>query len=229
MKKITILSLGVILLSLTTSCSYRSATTKWEDSKTAARYFGRGLKILVGGSAQSKLIHHSSEFKGPSEELDYVAMYDEEDSDDNYSHSFPLSKETPGEATSFLPGIEGFHRPTERESRVFQNLHFDTNRDSPRDIEDQRVIKEVAKFLKKNPDYFVFVEGHCDQRGAALYNMALGSRRSSSIRNALIEQGVSLDRLFTISYGKEKLLKEANNPSAWEENRRVQFKLYKKR
>ena len=196
----------------------------WENTKTASRYIGRGMKALVGGGQDSKLLHHDYEFQGP-ESASYIALYDE---DGTESASFPLAEEVPGEGGSFLPGIEGFHDPREKELTVFQHVHFDTNRDIVHGQDDAAIVKSIAKFMKKHPDYFVYLEGHCDQRGAALYNMSLGSRRSNRVRNMLIEHGVDLNRLFTVSYGKERPIDERNNPVAWEKNRRVQFKLYKK-
>ena len=197
----------------------------WQNTKTATRYIGRGFKALGGGGKDSRLIHYQYEFQGP-EDANYIALYDEED--DGKARSFPLSKEVPGEMGSFLPGIEGFHDPVSKETTVFKNVHFDTNRDQLQSQSDIQIIRAISKFMKKNPQYYVYVEGHCDQRGTALYNMSLGSRRGNTVRNALIENGIDLDRLFTVSYGKEKPIDERNNPVAWDKNRRVQFKLYKK-
>ncbi|MCH9632216.1 MAG: Peptidoglycan-associated lipoprotein [Chlamydiae bacterium] len=206
-------------------CGNRSSTSMWENTKTASRYIGRGLKAFGGGGKDSRLIHYQYEFQGP-EDAKYIALHEEGESDD--TKSFPLAREVPGEMDSFLPGIEGFHNPVSKEATVFQNVHFDTNRDQVQGQNDIQIIKAISKFMKKNPNYYIYLEGHCDQRGTALYNMSLGSRRGNTVRNILIENGVDLDRLFTVSYGKEKLIDGSNNPAAWEKNRRVQFKLYKK-
>lgn len=207
------------------ACSGRSSTSMWENTKTASRYIGRGFKALGGGGKDSKLLHYEYEFQGP-EDAAYIALYDEDGKID--SHSFPLAKEVPGELGSFLPGIDGFHDPLSKEATVFKNVHFDTNLDIVLGQDDAMTIKAISKFLKKNPDYYVYIEGHCDKRGTDLYNMSLGSRRSNRVRNMLIENGIDLNRLFTVSYGKEKPIDDRDNPMAWEKNRRVQFKLYKK-
>lgn len=226
MKKIFFTTLITLTLFSLCGCGSRSSTSMWENTKTASRYIGRGFRALAGGGSDSRLIHNQYEFQGP-QDSQYIALYDEED-DGNVAPNFPLAKDSPGELGSILPGIEGFHNPDNKEVSIFRHVHFDTNRDQVHSQDDVQIVKAIAKYLKKNPRCYVYVEGHCDQRGTALYNMSLGSRRSNTIRNMLISHGVDLNRLFTVSYGKEKPIDEANNPVAWEKNRRVQFKLYKK-
>lgn len=228
MKKVFLMFGWCSILALASSCQSRATTSMWENTKTATRYFGRGLKVLGGKGADSRLIHYPYEFEGP-QDLDYIQTNDEEDSDSQLVASYPLAQETPGEMGSFLPGLEGFHHPSEKEQQVFRLLHFDTNKDHVKGTDDYQTIKDVAKYLKKNPSTYVYILGHCDARGTDIYNMALGSRRSNTVRNLLIEQGVNLNRLFTVSYGKEKPLNHANTPKAWEENRRVEFRIYKKK
>lgn len=224
------LSLGLIpFLIFTSACQSRSASAMWENTKTASRYFGRGIKVLSGKGEDSRLIHYPYEFQGPAD-LEYVALVDSDEFDvDQQVASYPLAKETPGELSSFLPGLEGFYSPSQEEQEVFRIIHFDSNKDKVRGPQDFETIKSVARYLKKNPNCYLYILGHCDQRGPEIYNMSLGSRRSNTIRNLLIEQGVNLNRLFTISYGKEKLLNPNNNAKAWAENRRVEFKIYKKK
>lgn len=215
----------VVLTALTVSgCGSRSSTSMWENTKTATRYIGRGFRALGGGGEDSRLLNYPYEFQGP-EDAQYLALYDEDSKDDTV---FPMSKEVPGEMGSFLPGIDGFHDPLDKEVSIFKHIHFDTNMDQIHSKADAEIIRSVSKFLKKNPDYYVYIEGHCDERGPALFNMSLGSKRSNTVRSLLIQEGVDLNRLFTVSYGKEKPLVEGHNPVAWEKNRRVQFKLYKK-
>jgi len=199
----------------------------WENTKTASRYFGRGLKVLGGKGQDSRLIHYPYEFQGP-EDLEFVALCDDEEGGEPLAHGYPTARETPGEMGSFLPGLEGFYEPTVKEQDVFRVLHFDTNKEKVKGNDDYHAVKEVAKYLKKHPNCYIYILGHCDQRGTDVYNMSLGSRRSNTVRNLLIEQGVNLNRLFTISYGKEKPLNPSNNSKAWEENRRVEFRIYKK-
>lgn len=65
-------------------------------------------------------------------------------------------------------------------------------------------LKKQAEWLKDNSSVKVTIEGHCDPRGTREYNLALGERRANSVRKALINIGISSDRVSTISYGKER-------------------------
>ena len=91
----------------------------------------------------------------------------------------------------------------------------DLNRDSPlrplfyeldsADVsaEGQKVLQENASVLKKYPTWQVTIEGHCDERGTAEYNLALGERRAVSVKTYLVSLGIPQDRLRTVSYGKD--------------------------
>lgn len=83
-----------------------------------------------------------------------------------------------------------------------------------------------AAWMKANPAIQIQVEGHCDERGTADYNYALGQRRADAARNYLISQGVEPSRLHTISYGSERPDDPAHNEMAWARNRRAQFLVY---
>ncbi|HXE63704.1 MAG TPA: OmpA family protein [Bryobacteraceae bacterium] len=73
------------------------------------------------------------------------------------------------------------------------------------------------------PNATVNVEGHCDERGSAEYNLGLGDRRASSARDFLIQQGIPADKLKTISYGKERPVCTESDESCWQRNRRAHF------
>ena len=76
-----------------------------------------------------------------------------------------------------------------------------------------------ASFLLQHPSIKVLVEGHCDDRGSEEYNLALGTSRAESLKRALLLQGVSADRVKTISYGKEKPFCTQDNDQCWQQNR----------
>lgn len=83
-----------------------------------------------------------------------------------------------------------------------------------------------AAWLKSNPGTNVQVEGHTDERGTTEYNLALGERRSSAVRDHLISLGVDAGRLSTISYGEERPdVSGASNEATWSRNRRGEFVL----
>jgi peptidoglycan-associated lipoprotein len=87
------------------------------------------------------------------------------------------------------------------------------------------VTQNDAQFLSQHPDDKVLIEGHCDDRGSELYNLALGTKRAESAKEALIQQGIDSSRIKTISYGKEKPFCEQENEQCWQENRRDHFVL----
>ena len=76
-----------------------------------------------------------------------------------------------------------------------------------------------AAFLFQHPSIKVVVEGRCDDRGSEEYNLALGTSRAESLKHALLQQGISEDRIKTISYGKEKPLCSQDNEQCWQQNR----------
>jgi len=85
-------------------------------------------------------------------------------------------------------------------------------------------LKAHAEAIKKFPNKMFFIEGHCDERGTAEYNMALGERRAKSAKNYLITLGVMGKNLKTMSFGESKPADPGHNEKAWAKNRRVEFK-----
>ena len=111
----------------------------------------------------------------------------------------------------------------------------DINRDSPLkplfyaldqsevDASGQQVLQANADVLKRYGSWQVTVEGHCDERGTAEYNLALGERRAVAARNYLVSLGIAADRIKTVSYGKEFPFDPAHTEAAWAKNRRAHF------
>ena len=89
------------------------------------------------------------------------------------------------------------------------------------------VLKDKAAWLRANPAYSVWVEGHCDERGTNEYNLALGESRADVAMKFLVTLGVSKNRIKTISYGEERPADLGQNEQAWAKNRRDEFKLFK--
>lgn len=78
-----------------------------------------------------------------------------------------------------------------------------------------------ARLLRQNPELRIVIEGHCDERGSAEYNMALGERRAQVARDYLIAAGVEPSRLRILSYGRERPFDDGHDESAWAVNRRA--------
>jgi peptidoglycan-associated lipoprotein len=87
----------------------------------------------------------------------------------------------------------------------------------------QASIQSDAQFLQQHSNIHITIEGHCDERGSTEYNLALGTNRADAVKNALIQAGVSGDRIKTFSYGKEKPFCTESNESCWQQNRRGHF------
>src|SRR6266852_52742 len=84
-------------------------------------------------------------------------------------------------------------------------------------------LSKTADFLKNYPQLKVAIEGHCDERGSTEYNLGLGDRRASAVKQYVISLGISADRLSTVSYGKEKPFCTESKESCWQQNRRGHF------
>ena len=111
----------------------------------------------------------------------------------------------------------------------------DLNRDSPlkplffgldsADVseEGQKVLQDNAAILKKYSTWSVTIEGHCDERGTAEYNLALGERRALAAKNYLVSLGIPADKVKVVSYGKEFPFDPGHEDAAWSKNRRAHF------
>ncbi|MCC6131276.1 MAG: peptidoglycan-associated lipoprotein Pal [Acidobacteria bacterium] len=103
-----------------------------------------------------------------------------------------------------------------------KDVFFDFDDDAIRaDMRD--VLEGNAAWLKKYPTVKIRVEGHCDERGTAQYNMALGERRAAQVKNYLVRLGLEEGRIETVSFGKEKPFATGSNEEAWSQNRRGHF------
>src|SRR4029450_11430234 len=87
----------------------------------------------------------------------------------------------------------------------------------------QKALDENAVLLKRYSSWAVTVEGHCDERGTAEYNLALGERRAIAARAYLVSLGIAADRLRTVSYGKEFPFDPGHSETSWAKNRRAHF------
>jgi peptidoglycan-associated lipoprotein len=84
-------------------------------------------------------------------------------------------------------------------------------------------LETDGKYLQKNGDTKIIIEGHCDERGSVEYNLALGDRRAKAAFDYLVSLGVPAARLKTVSYGKEIPLCQDSNEECWSRNRRDHF------
>jgi len=152
----------------------------------------------------------------------------------------------PPAATEPAPPAPAPPRPAERveesipvpeitEDAIGNRSLEDLNRDSPfrpaffaldsSDLDDagRAIVSANADIMKKYASWVVTIEGHCDERGTAEYNLALGERRAIAVKAYLVSLGVASDRLRTVSYGKEFPFDPGHAETAWSKNRRAHF------
>lgn len=105
-----------------------------------------------------------------------------------------------------------------------KDVLFDYNKAEIRPDQTPTATSDAA-FLAQHPSIKVVVEGHCDDRGSEEYNLALGTSRAESLKQALLQQGISADRVKTISYGKERPFCAEDNDACWQRNRIDHFSM----
>jgi peptidoglycan-associated lipoprotein len=97
-------------------------------------------------------------------------------------------------------------------------VYFDFDRFDVR-ADAQPILDAQAAWLQRYPSVRVRIEGNCDERGTREYNLALGARRASAVRDYLVAHGVGSDRITTVSYGKEKPIDPGTGDEADAHNR----------
>ena len=144
-----------------------------------------------------------------------------------------------GPAPAATPSTEALPVPPEplaiAEDGISARSLDDLNRDSPfkpayfpldsAELDDvgRAVVTANAGIMRKYPTWMITVEGHCDERGTAEYNLALGERRAVAVKTYLLSLGIAADRVRTISYGKEFPFDQGHDDRAWASNRRAHF------
>jgi peptidoglycan-associated lipoprotein len=130
----------------------------------------------------------------------------------------PVPPEPDAISAGDLPGdLDALNR-----SGLLKPVLFDLD-SSEVSAQGQQVLQENAQMLRKYPQMQVTIEGHCDERGTAEYNLALGERRAIAARSYLVSLGIPAERLRTVSYGKEFPFDPGHNEEAWSKNRRAHF------
>jgi peptidoglycan-associated lipoprotein len=127
-----------------------------------------------------------------------------------------------GSANGGANGAMGAARPGTQEDMVVNvgDRVFFAYDKSDLSAEARATLDRQAAWLKKYASANVTVEGHCDERGTREYNLALGERRATAVKNYLVADGIGSSRVKTISYGKERPAVIGSNEAAWAQNRR---------
>lgn len=223
MKKLVNLTFILSLL-IFTGCE-RSGSS-WENVKTAGRYFQKSIDSLCGKDYESCLVINESDFIGPDNQ-DFIPLDEKDLKGDFMSSDKAVAQPKYSFGEGGIPGFSNFKLPPSL-SHVFKNVHFQTDDHILREKDDLMIIQKIGDYMKKHSNMILCVGGHCDERESAAYNMALGTRRANHVRLLLIKQGIDYNRIYTISYGKEKPIASGHSPRDWSLNRRGDFKIFEK-
>ena len=108
----------------------------------------------------------------------------------------------------------------EKLAQVGNTVNFDFD-SAELTVSARSTLNRQSAFLSVNPDLTIVIEGHADERGTREYNLALGERRASAVRDYLVAKGINAARIRTVSYGKERPAVSGSDDAAWAKNRRA--------
>lgn len=140
--------------------------------------------------------------------------------------AMPIEQAKPAREEVVSTIVPEVSKPAVAESR-FETVYFDFDKSDLRQDARDVLSKNAEIILKSLPGAKIQIEGHCDERGSAEYNLALGERRARSAQKYLTTLGVTAENLSIISYGKEKPAIIGSDEAAWAKNRRAEFVIVK--
>lgn len=118
---------------------------------------------------------------------------------------------------------ELFAKMTNEEvAKNFRDVYFDLDESSIRD-DGRAALQANATYMKRWTSVRVTIEGHCDERGTAEYNLGLGDRRANAVKAYLVELGIPASSITVVSKGKEAPFCTEKNEACWQQNRRGHF------
>ena len=113
---------------------------------------------------------------------------------------------------------------TEVKTMLATMIHFDFDKSDIKSNDAGTLDQKVA-ILQANPALRIRISGHCDERGSAEYNLALGNRRGNKAKEYLVQHGIDAGRIETVSYGEERPIAQGHDETAWSQNRRDEFEV----
>ena len=203
------LILGSILLGLS-GCSSK-AVQSGEDVQSAQQGAAKGSN--EGGVSQN--IPDTSFFGQNGS--DGLRGLDKNPSEERLGGNTLTAKADPGSASRQMEELRAEQLASEAAGLRDVLFAYDSFAISE---EGRQVLARNAEWIKSNSGAHVTVEGHCDERGTLAYNLVLGEKRAKSVRNYLVELGVSPKQLLVVSYGKERPVCAEHTESCYAQNRR---------
>jgi len=189
----------------------QSATLRWSIANATEMSLDQGLgPVQANGSRQVF----------PSATTSYTLTASGNGGSDTRSVTVEVTAPSAPPPKVTPPKISG----TEMLGREAQDAYFDYDKSDIRE-DARQTLTHDAELLKRifasDPTFTVVIEGHCDERGSAEYNLGLGDRRATSAKEYLVQLGVPADRLTTISYGKDRPACTEANEECYQRNRRA--------
>ncbi len=221
--------LSITFIALLAISCQRTSNQTWEDVKTASRYMNQGIGSLWGNEpTDSHVLTSEEDFMGPDDD-EFIPL-DDGDLNPSSSSRKARTKTPPKSLAREQPSKEGNFTPANSKlSDTFRTIHFGTDDHVLYEKFDLVTVARIANYLKKHSFTTLMIEGHCDQRASADYNLALATRRANHVRVLLLKQGVARNQIMTSSCGKEKPVAFGNTQNDHALNRRVEFKIYDKK
>jgi len=139
----------------------------------------------------------------------------------------PPPRVTPPPSVPALTEAEIFARKSVgqlNDEKPLDDVFFDLDKSSLRD-DAKPALQKDADWLKKWASVVVMLEGHCDSRGSAEYNLGLGNRRANAVKDYLTGLGLPAARVTVVSKGKEQPVCNEENEGCWQQNRRGHFEI----
>jgi peptidoglycan-associated lipoprotein len=119
-----------------------------------------------------------------------------------------------------MAGVATPGSPQDFQVNVGDRVFFETD-SSALTPQASATLDRQVQWLNQYPRYTFTIEGHADERGTREYNLALGARRATAVRDYMISRGIAANRMRTVSYGKERPVAVCNDISCWSQNRRA--------
>jgi peptidoglycan-associated lipoprotein len=190
----------------------QSATLRWSISNATDMQLDQGL-----GAVQSQ----GSRSVFPSATTTYTLIANGAGGSDSKTVTVEVSSPPPPPPA---PTVEPTLSGAEMLTRQGQDAYFDYDKNDIRPDAQQALTADadlLKRIFAREPNLVVIVEGHCDERGSAEYNLGLGDRRATAAKEFLVNLGVPADRLKTISYGKERPQCTDATEDCYQKNRRA--------
>jgi len=184
--------------------------------------------LMAGGCASNEVV--KTEGPGAATVKPEATKPVQQPSAKEAASTVPVEKGAPTAPVSAAQADQGAPAATATkpaEAAGLETIYFDYDKSDLRQDSRNVLSKNADLLLKAKNGMKIRIEGHCDERGSAEYNLALGERRAKSVQQYLLTLGVQADRLSTISYGKEKPAVQGSTEEAWAKNRRAEFVLDK--